>query len=134
MKNLKKLKTTTPLENFLFEMIVRKYTPSVSVTSGVLQYIYFNVEDRSFTIQNGDASMPENELIDINKDEYTSYCDADQKFYECILNKNNMSQRNQYIEKLKTNIKYHQYVVILVIYVILVNLIQLIIIKQIPVI
>ena len=47
----------TSLENFLFDMIDRKYTPSVCVTNGVSQYIDFKVDDRSFTIQSGDDSL-----------------------------------------------------------------------------
>ena len=95
-KNIKFM-TNTPLEELLFEMIDKQYTPNITVCSGIMKTLYFKLEDRRFSIENGDTVMVENELMVINKNEYNNYYEADKEIYEWLLNRDNISQRNSYI-------------------------------------
>ena len=100
--------TNSDLTNILFEMIDNKYTPYVCFDKSILSRVAFKLklnelDDRAivYSIQHGDSSMIENEIMTVNKDEIKPYDEADRKMYEWLLNKNNMSQRNDYIRNIE---------------------------------
>ena len=89
-------------------MVDNKYVPYVSFESGILSRITFKLkyeeEDENavvYSIQHGDSSMIDNEIMTIEKDEMINYDKADRKIYEWLLNKNNLSQRNDYIRNIE---------------------------------
>ena len=100
-KNIKFI-TNTPLEELLFEMINKHYTPNISICSGMIRSLHFKLEDRMFSIENGDSVMVENELMNINKEEYSNYYEADREIYEWLMNRDNLSQRNAYIRNIES--------------------------------
>ena len=100
--------TNTDLTEILFQMLDNKYTPYVSFDKGVLSRLCFKVkqneEDEAvlYSIQYGDSSMVENEIMDVQENEITEYDKADRNMYEWLLNKNNMSQRNEYVRDIES--------------------------------
>ena len=99
-----KFGTTTPLEELLFEMIDKQYTPNITVCSGIIKNYISNLKLEGFLLKMGDTVMVENELMVINKNEYNNYYEADKEIYEWLLNRD-ISQRNSYIINIES--KYH---------------------------
>ena len=89
-------------------MLDNKYTPYITFESGILSRVSFKLkydeddEDAvTYTIQHGDSSMIENEIMTVEEDEISKYDKADREFYEWLLNKNNISQRNEYVRNIE---------------------------------
>ena len=102
--------TNADLTEILFEMVDNKYVPYVNFESGILSKITFKGKHEDdddkvvvYSIQHGDSSMIDNEIMTVEKDEIANYDKADRNIYEWLLNKNNMSQRNEYIRNLENN-------------------------------
>ena len=101
--------TNTDLSEILFQMLDNKYTPYVSFEKGVLRRLCFKLKQNEddeeailYSIQYGDSSMIENEIMDVQENEITEYDKADRNMYEWLLNKNNLSQRNEYIRDIES--------------------------------
>ena len=54
-----------------------------------------------YSVEHGDSSMVENEIMPLEQEEIKPYDKADRHIYEWLLNKNNMSQRNDYIRAIE---------------------------------
>ena len=102
--------TNTDLTDILFQMIDNKYIPYVSFEHGILSRLCFKIkfcEDDEkpivYSIQHGDSSMIENEIMATEANEITNYDKADRLMYEWLLNKNNLSRRNEYIRNIENH-------------------------------
>ena len=100
--------TNTDLTDILFEMVDNKYIPYTQFECGILKRLCFklkNVDDDDeaviYSIEHGDSSMVENEIMTVEADEIKNYDKADRLIYEWLLNKNNLSQRNDYIRSIE---------------------------------
>ena len=99
--------TNTDLTEILFEMVDNKYTPYVTFESGILSKLGFKLKQNDeedailYSIQHGDSSMVTNEIMTVEQDEIVNYDKADRAMYEWLLNKNNMSQRNDYVRNIE---------------------------------
>ena len=100
--------TNTDLNEILFQMLDNKYTPYVSFESGILSRLCIKIkaeeEDEKplfYTINHGDSSLIYDEIMPVNE-KMLPYDNADRKIYEWLLNKNNISQRNNYIREIET--------------------------------
>ena len=89
-------------------MIDNKYIPYAKFESGILSRLCFKIkyedEDEKpvlHSIQHGDSSMVENELMTVDENDITNYDKADRKIYEWLLNKSHISQRNDYIREIE---------------------------------
>ena len=91
----------------LFEMVDNKYTPYVTFESGTLSRLGFKVKSDGegdavlYSIQHGDSSMVTNESMTVDQNEVIHYDKADKTMYEWLLNKNNLSQRNDYVRNIE---------------------------------
>ena len=54
-----------------------------------------------YSIQHGDSSMVTNEIMTVEQNEIINYDKADKAMYEWLLNKNNLSQRNDYVRNIE---------------------------------
>ena len=75
-------------------MIDNKYIPCAKFEKGILSRLCFkikfddsDVEPFLCSIQQGDSSMVDNELMALDDDEISEYDKADRKLYEWLLNK-----------------------------------------------
>ena len=99
--------TNTDLSEMLFEMVDNKYTPYVTFESGILSRLGFKVKSDGdddailYSIQHGDSSMVTNEIMTVEQNEIINYDKADKAMYEWLLNKNNLSQRNDYVRNIE---------------------------------
>ena len=91
-------------------MVDNKYVPYVNFESGILSKITFKFkhedDDENAVVYSihCDSSMIDNEIMTVEKDEIANYDKADRNIYEWLLNKNNMSQRNEYIRYIENTI------------------------------
>ena len=100
--------TNTDLVDILFQMIDNNYMPYVTMEKGILSRILFklkydddDIEPVMYSVHHGDSSMVENEIMPIEENEVVSYDKADKTIYQWLLNRNNMSQRNDYIREIE---------------------------------
>ena len=100
--------TNTDLTKMLFQMIDNKYTPYVNFESGILSRLCFKLKSDDddekavlYSIQCGDSSLIYDEIMTVEQNEISNYDKADRKIYEWLLNKNNISQRNEYIRQIE---------------------------------
>ena len=100
--------TNTDLADMLFQMIDNKYTPYVNFDSGILSRLCFKIKAEEddekaifYSIQHGDSSLIYDEIMTIEQSQIKNYDTADRKIYEWLLNKNNISQRNEYIKQIE---------------------------------
>ena len=99
--------TNTDLTQLLFQMIDNKYTPYVNFETGILSRLCFKIkseeEDENpviYSIKHGDSSLIYDEIMPVDQN-MSPYDIADRKIYEWLLNKNNISQRNEYIREIE---------------------------------
>ena len=100
--------TNTDLTDMLFQMIDNKYIPYVNFESGILSRLCFKIKSEEtdekpiiYSVQLGDSSLIYDEIMPIEQNQISSYDKADRKIYEWLLNKNNISQRNEYIREIE---------------------------------
>ena len=93
-------------------MVDDKYIPYTQFHYGVLSRLSFKLKNKVddekaiiYTIAYTDSSMVENEIMPIEPIDISDYDKADRHIYEWLLNRNNMSQRNDYI---RSNVKHIQ--------------------------
>ena len=96
------------MTEMLFQMIDNKYTPYVNFESGILSRLCFKIKSEEedekailYSIQQGDSSLIYDEIMTVEQNEISNYDKADRKIYEWLLNKNNISQRNEYIRQVE---------------------------------
>ena len=72
--------TNTDLTDILFQMLDNKYTPYITFESGILSRVSFKLkydEDAvTYTIQHGDSSMIENEIMTVEEDEISKQIES----------------------------------------------------------
>ena len=54
-----------------------------------------------YSIQHGDSSLIYDEIMTVEQNEISKYGKTDRQVYEWLLNKNNISQRNEYVRKIE---------------------------------
>ena len=103
--------TNTDLTHILFQMVDDNYTSYTQFDHGILSRLTFKLKNKEddekaiiYTIEYTDSSMVENEIMPIEPSDITNYDKADRHIYEWLLNKNNISQRNDYIRSIEKNI------------------------------
>ena len=100
--------TNTDLTHILFQMVDDTYMPYTQFDYGILSRLSFKLKNKEvdekaiiYTIEYTDSSMVENEIMPIEPSDITNYDKADRHIYEWLLNKNNISQRNDYSRSIK---------------------------------
>jgi 5-methylcytosine-specific restriction endonuclease McrA len=89
--------TSNDLTPFLFKMIENKYTPCINTSGGNIQSLIFKLKINKVSvvcsIQSCDINIPlDNDVYINNVETYKKYLNVDNKFYNQIMNKDNISE------------------------------------------
>ena len=102
--------TSNDLTSFLFKMIENKYTPLISVSGGNIQSLMFKLKINKVnvmcSVQSCDINVPlDNNVYIDNVKTYKKYLNIDNKFYNSIMDKDNISEFDE--DSIQTELEYN---------------------------
>ena len=102
--------TSNDLTPFLFKMIENKYTPLISVSGGNIQSLMFKLKINKVnvmcSVQSCDINVPlDNNVYIDNVETYKKYLNIDNKFYNSIMDKDNISEFDE--DSIQTELEYN---------------------------